>query len=332
MGLDEMGTNRLACKVQECDCPEFILNKGDGKCRHCGDFAAKHARAPGSTTMSPPSTPHGASLQHTPSSFSNRSFSSPSCSTPTSMIHHSTISTPSPQSTVRTSNTEHDFLVEEADLFITKEVANGKGKKKTPWKREELGWKENPKRPSGVFHNELLPRFYASYWDRVQDKKRFLAGFKLERTRQWESEQELKTCLATMRFYQEAENEASFSRFSLEGYRFRKSDGACLDNIKEKVKGTYEQVKKMHKQFTEHKSSLYLKGSGRLETGYKEHHRFDDDIIKRTHDMMQNILGFLDQVKAIQDKLPSSKSNRVSRKKRSAYKNKQKSRRRKKRK
>ena len=44
MGLDEFGNNRLSCKIEDCDCPEFLLDTPTGKCRHCGDFAAKHVR------------------------------------------------------------------------------------------------------------------------------------------------------------------------------------------------------------------------------------------------------------------------------------------------
>ena len=42
MGLDEFGNNRLSCKIEECDCEKVLLDTPTGKCRHCGDFAAKH--------------------------------------------------------------------------------------------------------------------------------------------------------------------------------------------------------------------------------------------------------------------------------------------------
>ena len=44
MGLDEFGNNRLNCKIEDCDCEEFLLDTPTGKCRHCGDVASKHVR------------------------------------------------------------------------------------------------------------------------------------------------------------------------------------------------------------------------------------------------------------------------------------------------
>lgn len=42
MGLDDRGVERGKCRVEDCDCTEFISSTDSISCGYCGDPPAKH--------------------------------------------------------------------------------------------------------------------------------------------------------------------------------------------------------------------------------------------------------------------------------------------------
>ena len=55
-----------------------------------------------------------------------------------------------------------------------------------PWQDISFGWIPAPKRATGIFYNEVLPKFCQSYWNICPDKALFRKAFIAERSRQWD--------------------------------------------------------------------------------------------------------------------------------------------------
>ena len=182
---------RQGCLVADCDCPEFLLG-ADGSCRYCGDYASKHQRAIPGSYVTPISEPLVISIPQplvTPSS---------STITPTSPDTLATSST----NTLTAPHVKHyskslgsktiDFAVSEPDLVVFG-WNQAKLRKSNKWKDKKFGYIKNPERESGIFYNELLPRFFESFWPYHSDPKSFRRGFKTERERQWRVVSDLKS-------------------------------------------------------------------------------------------------------------------------------------------
>ena len=61
-----------------------------------------------------------------------------------------------------------------------------------PWEKTDLGRLKSPKRSTGIFYNQVLPRFFSSFWPMNPNAKSFRAAFFLERKREWEITKKLQ--------------------------------------------------------------------------------------------------------------------------------------------
>ena len=80
-----------------------------------------------------------------------------------------------------------------------------------PWEDHQLGWIPNAKRKTGVFYNDLMPKFYKSYWPVYPDKKQFRKAFIAERTRQWGIKEKM-TDMSKLIEFVTSDNDASVAK------------------------------------------------------------------------------------------------------------------------
>ena len=196
------------------------------------------------------------------------------------------------------------------------------------YQRVSLGWIKNPKRPTGIFYNKIMPKFYQSFWPYRDQPTLFKAGFRLERERerQWgEREFELNqkrridVCL-------DEKSEFGGSVFLKEQYEFEVKDAVRIQRLKEELNVIKTKLEERGNNIRAHTESLFTE-KGILKSGYDFHKEFNFEINKELADLGETISNYMTTLNGMRN-VPMATKTEVA-KRRSSYNNKWKAKKRK---
>lgn len=147
-----------------------------------------------------------------------------------------------------------------------------------PWENTALGWINNPTRPSGIFYNSVLPKFYQSFWQYYPDTKQFRAAFIIERCRQFNVKTQVESLSKKINYLLSDINPACAGLLLKADYSPKPGDRAIINLTKENNLQLKALIEKIETELNTHDASLFINAGRKMKSGRECHHDFNNSM------------------------------------------------------